>query len=559
LGEDLDGPAGRLAGKLSAGTLLVLLSVLVSLGVPAALAVGRLTARLGVRWLGCLGGAVAIVGNAFVLENGYPGAHLLLALAGTTLFAGALSGSVIPLPRRRPILGWLSHLAACALALFSVFRWPPANVLANMYELDTSVILPWIARVRPPEPAGKVTVPRALLPFYKTRDRRPDVPPSSPALLPENGIVILITIDALRSDVLERPEQRAYCPTLRALADRSVYFDNARSFSAGTRYSLGSMFTGRYASQLPWSRGSRPTLLRYRSPRFNELLSKSGVHTVLLAGHTVLGRPAGIARGFDEVEMFAEPDDNPHPPAAKLIDPAIRHLRQARGPLFLYTHLVDTHLPYDTGGVRANSRVEAYLLAVRSVDRQLNRLLAAIDELGLRERTTLIVTADHGEGFGEHGETAHDKSLHDTQIRVPLIISAPNAPPRRVAQPVSLIDIAPTVLDLFNRATPGEFMGDSLIPFVRGGRVDARRPLYFERSRTIAMLFPDGMKAIYDSGKRRESLFDVKKDPAELHDLRDARGEEADRRIALLRRYRRVHATEPKKGASGNVPAVTEQ
>jgi arylsulfatase A-like enzyme len=546
LRDDLDGPADRIAGGANASVALIALCVLVSSGVPAAFAIGRLAVKWGLRLPVALAGVVVIAANGFVLRNGYPGAHLMLTLAGVAAIAAAISGSVVRLPPLSPRLGIGLKLSALALGLWSLLSWPQDRVLADMYRHDGVVVLPWLARLRPDEPTASAKPTKGQAIWFQSRDRRKAVAPSSPALVGDDAIVILITMDAVRPDALEQAVHRGYAPTLHALAETGVSFTKARSFSAGTRFSLGSLFTGRYMSQLPWTKAAHPSLARYKGPRFNELLSKAGVRTVHMIGHTALGKQTAIARGWDESQNFAEPDDRPHPPAAKLIDATIERLKQGHdGRMFFYLHLVDTHSPY-FDGTEAGEDFDAYLRAIRYIDRELGKLVGALDALGIRQRTTLIVGSDHGEGFGEHGEVAHDKSLHDTQIRVPLVFSVPGLPARRVQQSVSLIDLAPTILDLFGEPTPGNYMGESLTPFLRGGRTDPTRPLYFERRNSIAMVFPDGLKAIYDGSKGRAEIFDVETDESEELNLRDQLGPKADRMFALLNRYRDVHRQGPK-------------
>jgi arylsulfatase A-like enzyme len=201
---------------------------------------------------------------------------------------------------------------------------------------------------------------------------------------------------------------------------------------------------------------------------------------------------------------------------------------------------MDPHDPYETYGKPARSKFEAYLMEVAVADENLGRIRKAIDQLGLKRRTALIIGSDHGEAFGEHRLYTHGKAFYDVMVHVPMMIELPNAEPRTVKDFVSLMDLAPTVLDLFGIPTPGSWMAESLTPFLTGGRGDPNRLILMEEFSQSAMLFPDGLKVM----KRRGALelYDVLRDPKEDHNLWDERGDEGPKRLELLEAYVRTHA-----------------
>jgi choline-sulfatase len=544
LGEDVSGMADRLARFLRPSRGQVVLSVLFSLSVPLSAALGSLLSRPVLRFAGAGAAVALLLANPHVLENGYPAMHLFITLAACTLGAASLGGARLPDKLRvpRPV----SHgvrLVLCVLAAWSVVSFPSSSVLAELYRLDTAVLAPWVADLHPMRSAEAKEIPRDLSRWFKKREKKRPRPSKGTPLLPADGIVILITVDALRADVIEKAEHRKYSPTLHGLKDTAVYFSNARSFSGGTRVSLGSMFTSRHFSQLPWTnrRTFRPSLERFDGPRLPELLTRGGVTTEKLVAHALLEDDIGVASGFERQKSFIKPGETRHPLASELVGYTIAELeKDSSGPRFLYMHLMDPHAPYDAGGAGKNE-FESYLLEVKLVDAEIDRLLRAIQRLGLSERVAVLIGADHGEAFGEHGEINHDKSLHEVQVRVPLFAVVPGAEPRRLDAPVTLLDIAPTVLDLFGRDTPTVFMGETLTPFFRGDDPFRRRVIFLENRSQYALVFPDGIKTIIDVRRKREEVYDLDRDPEEAKNLADRKPELARRYLDLTRTYRKRH------------------
>jgi arylsulfatase A-like enzyme len=543
LSEDVSGMADRLTGILSASAATLLLSTVVSLSVPLAMGLGSLLAALHCRFVGVVSALALMFGNSRVLQNGYPALHLFITLGAAAHGAAALAGARLPIT----IPAWLGNTTRLAVAIpaaIAVVSFPSSTVLAELYRLDTAVLAPWIAGFHERDVSEAHAIPLELRRWFQKRRSGSARAASTPALLPANPIVILITIDALRGDVIRDDGEREHSPFLHTLKDREVYFANAHAFSSGTRLSLGSLFTSRHYSQLPWIGANtlRPRLDPAAKPRLPELLATGGVHTVQMISHSALGVKTGVALGFEQQTNFARPGDAVHPLASELLGAVAERLsRSERGAEFIYVHLMDPHAPYTAGGV-GKDPFDSYLLEVRSLDRELEKLFETIDRLGLKSRTAVLIASDHGEAFGEHGEFNHDKSLHEVQVDVPLIASIPGVPARRVEEAVSLLDVAPTILDLFGQSIPSECMGESLTPYFRGGRLPDGRPIYMENRSGYALLFADGHKAIIEPRRKREAVFDLARDPAELENLADQNPDEAAPYLELLRSYRQRHA-----------------
>jgi hypothetical protein len=555
---DLEGAFDRWMPEASSDWPRLLGSVAVAQTITGCFVLGRFCARPRWRVVAVAAGMALIAANAFVLKNGYPGAHVLLSTSGATLIAASLAFAVVP-PRfawlsgsraartpPRGVLRWLrpatvAWAIAVTLAMASVVRAPPSGVQVELLERDTPLLFPWLRRLYAPAPAREITIPRELLPAFEHRSQRPDIPPPPEQLLPEGPIVVMITIDALRYDLLE-PRHRQVAPNLHEIRANGVYFTQARSSASDTNDAMATLFTGLHHSMLNWTGRRRSvTLKRERRPRFPELLQKAGVETVIALGVTMLQPRKGIALGFGERLRWRDGTDADPSAKEDVADRVVERLRtHGKKPLFFYTHLMDPHAPYEANGKPPASQFEAYLSAVSRADAKVGKIRRAISEFGLARRTALIIGADHGEGFGEHGIFTHGKSFYDVLVRVPMMIELPGIAPRTVNDFVAVMDLGPTVLDLFRVPTPGHFMAETLTPYLLGRRGNPHRLLLMEKPTHRAMLFPDGLKVMERRGAYE--LYDVLRDPDEEDDLWAERGDEGQRRLALLRAYVRAHA-----------------
>lgn len=226
-------------------------------------------------------------------------------------------------------------------------------------------------------------------------------------------------------------------------------------------------------------------------------------------------------------------------------------------PLAWYTGLGYIHRP--KRNVREIRRVAAelseaevafvrrlYLLEVESVDRRIGLVLDALERSGLAESTIVVFTSDHGEGFGEHGELLHGVDLHGEMVRVPMAFAGPGIDPgRRIAAPVSLVDVVPTLVDLlgFERLAEdlGPLAGDSLAPALRGSGTVPRRAIYVASpDRTSRGSLIHGRYRLLASADGDEplELYDHVADPGERRDLARELPEVRDDLLRALARFR---------------------
>lgn len=483
-------------------------------------------------------GALAlVVVNAVVLEQDYPALHLLAAGASATALTVVLADVSFTVKALRAAYAVLVAMTFAGLA--PLLYAPSLATLRRLYSLSSSVAVPFLPNSWKDDPVlGSLPDWVVKSPWFAKRDGALSRAPSHALAVPDDPIVILLTIDAVRADVVGSKKHDAELPELARLRKTSVYFSNARAPTPSTLTTMMSVFTGKYYSELYWSKveGAKVFPVADKSPTVAELIRPiPSVHVVSLYG---LRSNTGVGRGFKE-EITTRRD---YGYARDLMTRLIARLERAgRGPLFVYAHFVDTHAPYTRGG-RKGSQFERYLAEIATVDRELGRLRRFLDEKGLSRRTVVIVSADHGEAFGEHGMRYHARSVYEELLRVPLMLRVPGVAARVVDVPVTLLDLGPTLLDLFGRATLAQFMGESLLPLAAGGAEKPTRPIAADAGRRIQALYtPDHKKVIFDLQRRTTEVYDLAHDPEETKNLADDRSASVVNAVTAARYFFRVH------------------
>ena len=304
-----------------------------------------------------------------------------------------------------------------------------------------------------------------------------------------NRNILLITVDTLRADALGAYGGRAATPNLDALADHGARFDFAHSHAVVTLPSHTSILTGR----LPYEHGMRDNS-GFRVPDGTETLAtwlraKNFATAAFVSGFPLTKR-FGLTPGFDVYddqlpEMgSATAYSMPDRPADAVVSRANEWISKHAGRVFAWVHLFDPHSPYKPpDDLRARYSDQPYFGEVAFVDRALGPL---VDRLRALDRPTLvIVTADHGESLGEHGELTHGMFAYESTLRVPLIVAVVGGPGARATRgvaidaPVRHVDLVPTVLESAGEPVPDGLAGASLRPLLARG-TPADRPLYFE-------------------------------------------------------------------------------
>ena len=361
----------------------------------------------------------------------------------------------------------------------------------------------------------------------------------SPTATRERSNVLLVTIDTLRADHLGcYGHAEAATPTLDALAARGVRFATAIAHVPLTGPSHASILTGR----TPLGHGFRdnggyviPAEVKTAAQDFRE----AGYRTAAFVSGFPLDRRFGFDRGFDAYDDHLPKGNDPRrtPYVERLADAttdaALRWLDAPRPPgaatFFLWVHYYDPHAPYEPPPALAERfRAAPYDGEIAFVDSQLARLLRGLENEGALARTLVLVTADHGEALGEHGEDTHGLFVYDATLKVPWIMAGPGLPTGRVAATVARgIDVLPTLLDYAGLAPGPGAEGRSLRPAAEG-REMSDAPAYAES------LYPErefGWAPLHAWRTARFKLIEAPR--PELYDLA-ADAEEKVNRVAEL-------------------------
>ena len=294
--------------------------------------------------------------------------------------------------------------------------------------------------------------------------------------------LILISIDCLRADhVGAYGYTRGTTPTLDALAKDGVVFEDAVSVSSWTLPTHMTMLTG----VLPTHHGLRQSQKKFPSvPYLPDLLAQRSYQSVGIVSSLLLTQTFGFDEGFDRYHALVDV------PAPGLVDTALRELASSeQGSLFLFLHLFDAHWPYFPAeeligrfGERPKDMSELlkkvidrkppagpedveglktlYDAEVFEIDRELGRFMDSLKAAGRYEEALIVVTADHGEGFYEHGFWQHSEVIYGEVSHIPLIVKWPgNSPQGRVDQVVDQLHIFPTILEAAALPTPHDRTG----------------------------------------------------------------------------------------------------
>jgi arylsulfatase A-like enzyme/Flp pilus assembly protein TadD len=349
--------------------------------------------------------------------------------------------------------------------------------------------------------------------------------------------VLLITIDTLRADRLGfMGYDGVETPVLDDLAASGVVFDGAVSSAPVTLPAHATILTGLY----PPAHGALDNgfySLPEGVPTLATILKEEGYDTAAVIGAYVLVDRAGLDAGFDVYDdEFTKPrlrgQAYRERRAAEVTAKAAAWLesRSSKAPFFLWAHYFDPHAPYDPPEPYATRyRLRRYEGEIAYTDELIGRLLEAVHAAGELDRTLVVVTADHGEAFGDGGEMTHGMLLRGSTLRVPLVLAAAGrlAKGRRVAEVVGTADVTPTILDLLGVSGPGDVHGISLLPAIRG----ERREEHYVYSETRLPTDEFGWSMLAGvRGDRwawvrapRPELYDLEADPGESNSLHEAR------------------------------------
>ena len=343
--------------------------------------------------------------------------------------------------------------------------------------------------------------------------------------------VVLVTMDTVRADHLGLyGHTEARTPVLDGLGAEGTVFETAISVAPITMPTHTTMMTGLY----PVSHGVRGNgafVLAQEHRTLAERLGDHGYDTAAVVSAAVLDSKFGLDQGFrvydDDLSaggpkkmfMFKELRGDVS------VDKAIGLLDDLEEPFFLWLHLFDAHADYDPPPpYDVVFHKQPYDGEIAFVDEQVGRLVSELDRRGLSERTHTVLTADHGDSLGEHGEKTHGIFVYRATTHVPLIVRGPGVRAQRVSGVVSQVDLASTIASLAGLPDqPSD--GVSLAPVLRKGEaVPARAGVYAEAANPRMHFGWHEIRA-FDSGVTKwidaptPELYDLALDPHERTNL----------------------------------------
>lgn len=358
--------------------------------------------------------------------------------------------------------------------------------------------------------------------------------------------ILLISIDALRADHLGcYGYDRDTSPFIDELARRGIRFENASVNTHGTTPSHTTMLTGLYQET---HRVALTDIARSGIPHevmlLPEILKREGYETIAVTGAGNVGGRFGFARGFDSFDKKGGGIER----GSNRLRAEIRARRSSGSPIFAFFHTYEVHSPYDppkkyedaygpydsefvptsekllehvhtvNGTLRPEDldRIRSlYDGGIRYTDDVLRELFEDLEEWGFLDGALVILTADHGEEFGEHGGLLHRDLLYQELVHVPLIVNGPRLEPRVESSPVGLVDLVPSILAFAGFAIPEQIEGRPII----GSNPLHPQPVFAQYGQSRYSIRSDRWKLIWNREEDRHELYDLVEDPGETKDL----------------------------------------
>ncbi len=507
-------------------------------GVEAGLSLGLVLSTVGIWWWHRLGvrGLVWAAADArtrgwWVLMGGLIGLGLVYgtssyldAYAHFAMWCTAASWVVVATGTYRGIQSFCPGAGAFGLLLIPL-AWLGAD---QTPWLDGTVAGYARLTLAAPADASKARFDISNPARFRCRAPGPATPPAWSINPDARRNVLIVSLDGLRDEIVDlHIEARPVMPALRRFASESVRFTDASTPYPATLYALGSALTGLSPSRIAHAPQLPPNLFAMVGdsvPRRFAVLPQSAWFEMPIVD-ALFVTPAQRSTGGAEAEAIT--------------DRIIEHLRAARASgerTLAWVHYMDTHMPYSSHRGRsygADIRGR-YLGAAAHLDQALGRLFDYLRTHQWLDDTLVLVFSDHGQALGERGYVGHHVFLNRWLISVPLVLHAPNTPPRTIAAPVGLIDVARTILDFLAIEPTANLEGRSLLAAVAAP--DPER-------RLVAEAFPvRGHELFEQAGRPIESVaqlqtrIDQLQTPTDLNYTPKVSIIEATHRFILSRR-----------------------
>ena len=361
--------------------------------------------------------------------------------------------------------------------------------------------------------------------------------------------VVVITIDTLRADHLGcYGDKQIRTPNIDALASEGLRFERAYTPVPVTLPAHTVIFTGTYPllSGIHDFSGNK---LNSRQTTLASVLKQRGYTTGAVVGSAVLDSRFGLNQGFDfyydhfDFSRLQESNlDEMERPGNVVADVALDWLGKNHGKkFFLWMHLYDPHYPYRPPAPYSEQyKDRPYDGEIAFADAQVGRLVAYLKAKGVYQNTLIVLTGDHGESLGEHGEKTHGFFIYNVTLHVPVIIRLPgSSQPRVVPELVSLADLMPTILNVLRLDVPSQVQGLNLLPMMASKGKEEPRNLYAETFLPRLHFNWSELRAVETDKYHfidapKPELYDLSKDPGETQNLYSEKKAVADELRARL-------------------------
>jgi arylsulfatase A-like enzyme len=372
--------------------------------------------------------------------------------------------------------------------------------------------------------------------------------------------IIFITADALRWDhTTLSGYEHPTTPHIAEHAKDAAVFEQAYSPASNTRQSFRGFFTGIFPSLVEAPPSTKwGTSFTDGQETMASYLSGAGYQTIALSSRDkAFPAQHGALNGFEVIDETPIPLEleQGHSVAYK-VDRIISHLSEPdeERPRFIWTHLMEIHQPYPAGPQPRRfktGRYKKYDSAIHFVDGELKRLLDFARGPMRVNDTIVVLTADHGQAFKEHDNVLHGSTVYQEEIHVPLIFWGPGVKPARFDQPVSGIDVLPTLLGWMDLEVPEALCGVDLSAAVSGEGAPPKAPVYVENVPDdtrdyFGVAFIEGAEKLmlYPSGEVAE-VYDLGADPGEEDDLSEEQPQRLRERLSALRTFYEERGIDP--------------
>jgi hypothetical protein len=492
-----------------------------ALGYVLPLLVPKLSPRL-VALLSCAVAALSWLGDLYVLPRLYPAFHAAL-FAVLLASSAAVTVALRTEPSRERLVVAIAAIAASIACL----AWAPGAARRLVHADNLRLVLleraPVLGRA---VKFGALLAPPPPLEDVPAEGTAP-APSEVPRALDWTGHdVLLVSVDALRADhVSAYGYSRPTTPNLDALAREGALFERAYCPTPHTSYSVTSMMTGK---------AMRPLMalgLGAGSETWAAQLRRYGFKTAAFYPPAVFYIDPERFGAFETSHLDFEYAKVQFSSAEERVEEVAHYLDgSSPSPLFLWVHLFEPHEPYvmhpsHPFGGSTPKPVDAYDSEIAYADAALGKLIALVR--AKRPGIAIVVTADHGEEFGEHGGRYHGTSCYEEQVRVPLVVVGPGISNRRVATVAQTIDLLPTVLSALGMPRPARVRGRDLGPLLVNGRTDGDLGLAYAETDDYSLVARGADRLVCARRIGACALYDVVSDPEERVDRSRDRPEAA--------------------------------